>query len=153
MKATKEQRANWVQQQLTAASRHHAQAEDDLKERHQQNLELECRKYRRRGLLARHNLEQDLLREVGNKLKVSVVVTCGANALKAYENDYCGNFLRFSFNQTGNKFIISFAFLLRCVSNTLIIKNFLQWYLEILSKTVTATKQVHEKIAFINILF
>lgn len=45
----------------------HYQAEEEanLQRRQRQYLELECRRFKRRILIARHNIEQDLVREVG----------------------------------------------------------------------------------------
>lgn len=46
----------------------HYQAEEEanLLRRQRQYFELQCRQYKRKMLLARHNLDQDLLREVGS---------------------------------------------------------------------------------------
>lgn len=41
-----------------------AEEEAGLLRRQRQYYELQCRQYKRKMLLARHNLEQDLLREV-----------------------------------------------------------------------------------------
>lgn len=41
-----------------------AEEEASLLRRQRQYYELQCRQYKRKMLLARHNLEQDLLREV-----------------------------------------------------------------------------------------
>lgn len=41
-----------------------AEEEASLLRRQRQYYELQCRQYRRKMLLAHHNLEQDLLREV-----------------------------------------------------------------------------------------
>lgn len=41
-----------------------AEEEAGLLRRQRQYFELQCRQYKRKMLLARHNLEQDLLREV-----------------------------------------------------------------------------------------
>lgn len=48
----------------------HYQAEEEanLQRRQRQYLELECRRFKRRILIARHNIEQDLVREVGARL-------------------------------------------------------------------------------------
>lgn len=42
-----------------------AEEEANLLRRQRQYLELECRRFKRRILIARHNVEQDLAREVG----------------------------------------------------------------------------------------
>lgn len=44
-----------------------AEEEASLLRRQRQYYELQCRQYKRKMLLARHNLEQDLLREVGQQ--------------------------------------------------------------------------------------
>nr|CAB3266811.1 serine/threonine-protein kinase TAO3-like [Phallusia mammillata] len=61
--ATKDMKYEWLQRQIQGLTEMHSRAEEELRERHQQNLDLELRKNRRRALLSRHNLEQDLLRE------------------------------------------------------------------------------------------
>lgn len=43
---------------------HQAEEEANLLRRQRQYLELECRRFKRRILIARHNVEQDLAREV-----------------------------------------------------------------------------------------
>ena len=45
-----------------------AEEEASLLRRQRQYYELQCRQYKRKMLLARHNLEQDLLREVQRHL-------------------------------------------------------------------------------------
>ncbi|XP_076805783.1 uncharacterized protein LOC143449455 isoform X2 [Clavelina lepadiformis] len=62
-KGNKEMKSDWLNKQISSFTSIQGRAEEELRERHQQNFELECRKHRRRALLARHNLEQDLLRE------------------------------------------------------------------------------------------
>lgn len=47
-----------------------AEEEASLLRRQRQYYELQCRQYKRKMLLARHNLEQDLLREVGHQLRL-----------------------------------------------------------------------------------
>lgn len=47
-----------------------AEEEASLLRRQRQYYELQCRQYKRKMLLARHNLEQDLLREVGQQLRL-----------------------------------------------------------------------------------
>ncbi|XP_078488253.1 serine/threonine-protein kinase TAO1-like isoform X5 [Ciona intestinalis] len=63
LKASKDMKTDWLNRQISTLTSMHSRAESELRERHQQNLDLELRKYRRRALLARHNREQDLLRE------------------------------------------------------------------------------------------
>lgn len=45
-----------------------AEEEASLLRRQRQYYELQCRQYKRKMLLARHNLEQDLLREVQRRM-------------------------------------------------------------------------------------
>lgn len=47
-----------------------AEEEANLLRRQRQYLELECRRFKRRILIARHNVEQDLAREVGSDKSV-----------------------------------------------------------------------------------
>lgn len=56
----------------------HYQAEEEanLQRRQRQYLELECRRFKRRILIARHNIEQDLVREVG----ACLILCCWAAA-------------------------------------------------------------------------
>ncbi|XP_077966919.1 serine/threonine-protein kinase TAO3-like isoform X3 [Styela clava] len=63
MQGNKEARDEWLTRQINTLVTMHSQAENQLRERYNQTLELEVRKYRRKALLSRHNLEQDLLRE------------------------------------------------------------------------------------------
>uniref|UniRef100_F6UDW5 non-specific serine/threonine protein kinase n=1 Tax=Ciona intestinalis TaxID=7719 RepID=F6UDW5_CIOIN len=63
LKASKDMKTDWLNRQISTLTSMHSRAESELRERHQQNADLELRKYRRRALLARHNREQDLLRE------------------------------------------------------------------------------------------
>ena len=63
-KVHKEQKVEWLSQQMSSLSTIQSRAEAELRERQEQNLNLELRKHRRRALLDRHNLEQDFLREV-----------------------------------------------------------------------------------------
>lgn len=46
---------------------HQAEEEANLLRRQRQYLELECRRFKRRILIARHNVEQDLAREVRSR--------------------------------------------------------------------------------------
>lgn len=50
-----------------------AEEEANLLRRQRQYLELECRRFKRRILIARHNVEQDLAREVGSDEMTSSV--------------------------------------------------------------------------------
>lgn len=51
-----------------------AEEEAGLLRRQRQYYELQCRQYKRKMLLARHNLEQDLLREVPSRLYCFAIV-------------------------------------------------------------------------------
>lgn len=64
----------------------HSQAESQLRERYSQTLELEVRKYRRKALLSRHNLEQDLLREVSMTYTVFCWIPASTNTEKFEKN-------------------------------------------------------------------
>lgn len=50
-----------------------AEEEANLLRKQRQYLELECRRFKRRILIARHNVEQDLAREVLGKGKFTIV--------------------------------------------------------------------------------
>ena len=60
----KDARSNWLQKQVSVLTSVQMKAEEELSEKHREKLDLELRKYRRRALLNRHNVEQDLIREV-----------------------------------------------------------------------------------------
>lgn len=51
-------------QQKECLQQHQAEEEAGLLRRQRQYYELQCRQYKRKMLLSRHNMEQDLLREV-----------------------------------------------------------------------------------------
>ena len=53
-----------------------AEEEANLLRRQRQYLELECRRFKRRILIARHNVEQDLAREVLMHTKGTAIITC-----------------------------------------------------------------------------
>uniref|UniRef100_A0A8C6S681 non-specific serine/threonine protein kinase n=1 Tax=Neogobius melanostomus TaxID=47308 RepID=A0A8C6S681_9GOBI len=63
----KKEKQEWLSKQKD--NFHHFQAEEEanLQRRQRQYLELECRRFKRRILIARHNIEQDLVREELNK--------------------------------------------------------------------------------------
>ncbi|KAM8853719.1 serine/threonine-protein kinase TAO1 [Synchiropus picturatus] len=63
----KKEKQEWLSKQKE--NFHHFQAEEEanLQRRQRQYLELECRRFKRRILIARHNIEQDLVREELNK--------------------------------------------------------------------------------------
>lgn len=52
-----------------------AEEEANLLRRQRQYLELECRRFKRRILIARHNVEQDLAREVLMHTKGTATIT------------------------------------------------------------------------------
>lgn len=57
-------------QQKECLQQHQAEEEASLLRRQRQYYDLQCRQYKRKMLLARHNMEQDLLREVMFERKV-----------------------------------------------------------------------------------
>lgn len=57
---------------------HQAEEEANLLRRQRQYLELECRRFKRRILIARHNVEQDLAREVCSHTRKEVEPDCHA---------------------------------------------------------------------------
>lgn len=60
----KREKQEWLVQQKECLQQVQAEEEAGLLRRQRQYYELQCRQYKRKMLLARHNLEQDLLREV-----------------------------------------------------------------------------------------
>uniref|UniRef100_H3AZI0 non-specific serine/threonine protein kinase n=1 Tax=Latimeria chalumnae TaxID=7897 RepID=H3AZI0_LATCH len=63
----KKEKQEWLSKQKENFQHFQAEEEANLLRRQRQYLELECRRFKRRMLLGRHNLEQDLLREELNK--------------------------------------------------------------------------------------
>lgn len=61
----KKEKQEWLSKQKENFQHFQAEEEANLLRRQRQYLELECRRFKRRMLLSRHNLEQDLVREVG----------------------------------------------------------------------------------------
>ncbi|XP_035389488.1 serine/threonine-protein kinase TAO2 isoform X2 [Electrophorus electricus] len=59
----KREKQEWLVQQKECLQQIQAEEEAGLLRRQRQYYELQCRQYKRKMLLARHNLEQDLLRE------------------------------------------------------------------------------------------
>ncbi|XP_013911759.1 PREDICTED: serine/threonine-protein kinase TAO1-like [Thamnophis sirtalis] len=59
----KKEKQEWLSKQKENIQHFQAEEEANLLRRQRQYLELECRRFKRRMLLARHNLEQDLVRE------------------------------------------------------------------------------------------
>ncbi len=60
----KREKQEWLVHQKECLQQLQAEEEAGLLRRQRQYYELQCRQYKRKMLLARHNLEQDLLREV-----------------------------------------------------------------------------------------
>ncbi|XP_027019007.1 serine/threonine-protein kinase TAO2 isoform X3 [Tachysurus fulvidraco] len=60
----KREKQEWLVQQKECLQQHQAEEEAGLLRRQRQYYELQGRQYKRKMLLARHNMEQDLLREV-----------------------------------------------------------------------------------------
>ncbi|KAK6305736.1 hypothetical protein J4Q44_G00245160 [Coregonus suidteri] len=63
----KKEKQEWLSKQKENIQHFQAEEEANLLRRQRQYLELECRRFRRRILIARHNVEQDLAREELNK--------------------------------------------------------------------------------------
>lgn len=61
----KKEKQEWLSKQKENFQHYQAEEEANLQRRQRQYLELECRRFKRRILIARHNIEQDLVREVG----------------------------------------------------------------------------------------
>ncbi|XP_001343838.1 serine/threonine-protein kinase TAO1 [Danio rerio] len=63
----KKEKQEWLSKQKENIQHFQAEEEANLLRRQRQYLELECRRFKRRILIARHNVEQDLMREELNK--------------------------------------------------------------------------------------
>lgn len=63
----KKEKQEWLSKQKENFQHFQAEEEANLLRKQRQYLELECRRYKRRILVARHNIEQDLAREELNK--------------------------------------------------------------------------------------
>ncbi|XP_056140133.1 serine/threonine-protein kinase TAO1 [Lampris incognitus] len=63
----KKEKQEWLSKQKENIQNFQAEEEANLLRRQRQYLELECRRFKRRILIARHNVEQDLAREELNK--------------------------------------------------------------------------------------
>ncbi|KAK1785984.1 hypothetical protein P4O66_017732 [Electrophorus voltai] len=63
----KKEKQEWLSKQKENFQHFQAEEEANLLRRQRQYLELECRRYKRRILINRHNVEQDLVREELNK--------------------------------------------------------------------------------------
>lgn len=66
----KREKQEWLIRQKECLQQVQAEEEASLLRRQRQYYELQCRQYKRKMLLARHNLEQDLLREVEQQQRV-----------------------------------------------------------------------------------
>lgn len=60
----KKEKQEWLSKQKENIQHYQAEEEANLLRRQRQYLELECRRFKRRILIAKHNVEQDLVREV-----------------------------------------------------------------------------------------
>lgn len=60
----KKEKQEWLSKQKENFQHFQAEEEANLQRRQRQYLELECRRFKRRILIARHNIEQNLVREV-----------------------------------------------------------------------------------------
>ncbi|KAG7272186.1 hypothetical protein CRUP_036900, partial [Coryphaenoides rupestris] len=63
----KKEKQEWLSKQKENFQHFQAEEEANLMRRQRQHLDLECRRFKRRILTARHNIEQDLVREELNK--------------------------------------------------------------------------------------
>ncbi|XP_062873190.1 serine/threonine-protein kinase TAO1 [Trichomycterus rosablanca] len=63
----KKEKQEWLLKQKENLQHFQAEAEANLLRKQRQYLDLECRRFKRRILVARHNVEQDLVREELNK--------------------------------------------------------------------------------------
>lgn len=64
----KKEKQEWLSKQKENIQHFQAEEEANLLRRQRQYLELECRRFKRRILIAKHNVEQDLVREVRQQL-------------------------------------------------------------------------------------
>ncbi|XP_051968625.1 serine/threonine-protein kinase TAO2-like isoform X3 [Xyrauchen texanus] len=81
----KREKQEWLVQQKECLQQIQAEEEAGLLRRQRQYFELQCRQYKRKMLLARHNLEQDLLREDLNKKQTLKDLEC-AMLLRHHES-------------------------------------------------------------------
>ncbi|XP_048476924.1 serine/threonine-protein kinase TAO2-like isoform X2 [Rhincodon typus] len=81
----KRERQEWLLRQKENLQHAQAEEEANLLRRQRHYLELQCRQYRRKALLSRHNLEQDLLREELNKKQTQKDLEC-AMLLRHHES-------------------------------------------------------------------
>ncbi|KAG7273094.1 hypothetical protein CRUP_024824 [Coryphaenoides rupestris] len=81
----KREKQEWLVRQKECLQQMQAEEEAGLLRRQRQYYELQCRQYKRKMLLARHNLEQDLLREDLNKKQTLKDLEC-AMLLRHHES-------------------------------------------------------------------
>ncbi|XP_043372958.1 serine/threonine-protein kinase TAO2 isoform X5 [Dermochelys coriacea] len=81
----KREKQEWLLRQKENMQHYQAEEEANLLRRQRQYLELQCRQYKRKMLLARHNLDQDLLREDLNKKQTQKDLEC-AMLLRQHES-------------------------------------------------------------------
>ncbi|XP_041671598.1 serine/threonine-protein kinase TAO2 isoform X2 [Cheilinus undulatus] len=81
----KREKQEWLVHQKECLQQLQAEEEANLLRRQRQYYELQCRQYKRKMLLARHNLEQDLLREELNKKQTLKDLEC-AMLLRHHES-------------------------------------------------------------------
>uniref|UniRef100_A0A8C1D417 non-specific serine/threonine protein kinase n=1 Tax=Cyprinus carpio carpio TaxID=630221 RepID=A0A8C1D417_CYPCA len=81
----KREKQEWLVRQKECLQQIQAEEEASLLRRQRQYYELQCRQYKRKMLLARHNLEQDLLREDLNKRQTQKDLEC-AMLLRHHES-------------------------------------------------------------------
>ncbi|KAJ8364356.1 hypothetical protein SKAU_G00131870 [Synaphobranchus kaupii] len=81
----KREKQEWLVRQKECLQQLQAEEEAGLLRRQRQYYELQCRQYKRKMLLARHNLEQDLLREDLNKKQTQKDLDC-AMLLRHHES-------------------------------------------------------------------
>ncbi|XP_061568340.1 LOW QUALITY PROTEIN: serine/threonine-protein kinase TAO2-like [Cololabis saira] len=81
----KREKQEWLIRQKECLQQMQAEEEASLLRRQRQYYELQCRQYKRKMLLARHNLEQDLLREELNKKQTQKDLEC-AMLLRHHES-------------------------------------------------------------------
>nr|XP_033800696.1 serine/threonine-protein kinase TAO2 isoform X2 [Geotrypetes seraphini] len=81
----KREKQEWLLRQKESMQHYQAEEEANLLRRQRQYLELQCRQYKRKMLLARHNLDQDLLREDLNKKQTQKDLEC-AMLLRQHES-------------------------------------------------------------------
>lgn len=77
----KREKAEWLLRQKEQLQQCQAEEEAGLLRRQRQYFELQCRQYKRKMLLARHSLDQDLLREVSHSIPLCPLSCYGLASL------------------------------------------------------------------------